>query len=209
MKNVKPLIVFTGLVLAFNTGCSIFGHKEEVKASNEIIDAGLVSADAVKVKETSRVVDAGIYREKEDYSDIALHGGKNGKVIPTENFYASDREKHVPLGKVLYVLTDDSPARCLLGKYTWSEGRKKLMVYTKSPVPTNFCIYQKKFSSEAEGFSLYVHDGGICKPSFTSITVDNQKRKLASVEEVNNIVSMTYCLDGTVSYGQELAHLND
>ncbi len=205
MKNLKPLLGIASLVLAFTTGCSIFGHKDEVKVSNEVIDAGLASQDQAKVK-TGAVLDEGVYREKEDYADVVTHGGKNGKVIPTERFYAVDREQHVPVGKMLYVLTDDSPAHCILGKYSVMDGRKKLIVFSKSVVPTNYCIYQKQFSSEPEGFSIYVHDGGKCKPSFTIITTDDQKRKMASVEEVDNTVSMSYCLDGTVSYGLEVAH---
>ena len=206
MKNLTSLLGLVSLVLIFSTGCSIFGHKDEPKASNEVVDAGMVSQEPVKVSEGTQVIDAGVYREKEDYSDIALHGGKNGGVIPTEKFYALDREKRAPVGRVLYVLSDDSPAHCMLGKYTMFEGRKKLVVYSKSPVPTNYCIYQKPFSSEPEGFSIYVTDGGKCRPSFTEVTVDSSKRKMASVEKVDNTVSMTYCLDGTVSYGQELAH---
>jgi hypothetical protein len=204
MKNTKLIFAAALLLTVANTGCSLFSHKVEAKPSNEIIDAGYVSTEPVKVKET-HTIDAGIYREKEDYSDLALHGGKNGAVIPVEKFYAIDREKHAPVGRVLYFLTDATPAHCIMGKYVNLDGRKKLVVFSKSTVPTNYCIYQKQFSTEAEGFSLYVSDGGRCKPSFTSIKVDDQKRKLASVEEIGNTVSMSYCVDNTFSYGQELA----
>jgi hypothetical protein len=204
MRNLAAIISSTTLALVLFTGCSHGDHKE-AKVSNEVIDAGLSSVEPIKVKET-HTYDAGIYREKEDYSDMATHGGKNGAIVPTEKFYAIDREKHMPVGKMFYVLTADTPAHCILGKYVEMDGRKKLVVYSRSVVPTNYCIYQKTFSSEAEGFSLYVTDGGRCKPSFTVIKVDDQKRKLASVEEVDHTVSISYCVENTISYGEEIAH---
>lgn len=190
------------LVAAFLSGCSIFGKKEEAQVSDEVVDAAMLNNGSMKV---SGVIEGGAYRGKEDYSDLSQHGGKNGTVIPTEKFYSMDREKHAPVGKLLYVLTEDHPARCILGKYTNVEGRKRLVVYSKSQVPTNYCIYQKGFVSEPEGFSVYAKDGGICRPSFTVVKEDSDKRKLASVAEVQNTVSMAYCVNDTVSYGQELA----
>ena len=152
------------------------------------------------------VIDAGTYRDNEDYTDVAVHGGKNAQALPTEHFYAVDREKHAPVGKLLYVLTDDVPAHCIKAKYAMVEGKKKLVVFSNSSVPTNYCIYQKSFSGDAEGFSIFVKHGGVCQPSFTHVSMDDQKRKVASVEPVNNTVSMSYCVDSTLSYGEEVAH---
>jgi hypothetical protein len=203
MKNMKS-ILFSCWALAFVVGCSSPQPKEAPQASNQVVDAGMYSSAPVKVKET-HVYDAGVYRENEDYSDLVQHGGKNGDVIPTEKFYGVDREKHVPTDKVFYILTEDNPAHCIKGKYIWLQGRKQLVVYSKSSVPTNYCIYQKKYSSEPEGFSIYITEGGLCRPSFTTVTEDEQKRKVASVEQVKNTVSMTYCVENTVSYGEEFA----
>jgi hypothetical protein len=202
MKNLT-ILAAAGIMALALTACS--SANKDAKVSDEVIDAGMHSNDPIKVK-GSDVIDAGVYHENETNMDVASHGGQNGAVIPTEHFYTVDREKHVTAGKMLYVLTDDSPAHCIKARYVQVEGRKKLVVYSKSTVPSNFCIYQKSFSSDAEGFSIFVNKGGVCKPSFTHIAVDDQKRKLASVEPVNNTVSMAYCTEGTVSYGEELAH---
>jgi len=201
--KILSLIVLTLGVAAF-LGCSGSPTKTQPQpVSDKVIDAGMYSSEPITVK-GSGVYDAGVYRENEDYSDLATHGGKNGSVIPSEKFYGLDREKHMPVDKVFYFLTDDSPAHCIKGKYVWLKGHKSLVVYSKSNVPSNYCIYQKKFNSEAEGFSISVADGGICRPSYTNVKEDDQKRKVASIEQISNTVSMTYCVDDTVSFGEEM-----
>lgn len=205
-KKMKTLLILAsaGVMAIALSACST-ANKDVKAPSDEVVDAGMHSTDPIKVK-GSDVYDAGTYHENEGIADMPAHGGVNGQVIPTEHFYTVDREKHVTVGKMIYVLTDDSPAHCIKGRFAIVDGRKKLVVYSKSTVPSNYCIYQKSFSSEAEGFSVFVSNGGLCKPSFTQITTDDQKRKLASVEKVNNTVSMAYCLDNTISYGEQLAH---
>jgi hypothetical protein len=200
MKNYLILGVASALAMAL-TSCSHTDVKPS-PASDEVVDAGMHSDGHVKV---SGALDAGTFHENEDYSDISAHGGKNGTVIPTERFYSVDREKHAPLGKMLYVLTDDSPAHCIKARYLMVDGKKQLVVYSKSTVPSNYCIYQKSFSSEPEGFSIFVNHGGVCKPTFTNVKVDDQKRKMASVEPVNNTVSMSYCVDNTASFGEQVS----
>jgi hypothetical protein len=199
----KYLLSATVSVLAMALLACSHTDVKPAAASDEVVDAGMHSDGHVKV---SGALDAGTYRENEDYADISTHGGKNGEVIPTERFYSVDREKHAPLGKMLYVLTDDSPAHCIKARYLMVDGKKQLVVYSKSTVPSNYCIYQKTFSSEAEGFSIFVNHGGVCRPSYTNVKVDDQKRKMASVEPVNNTVSMTYCVDNTASFGEQSAH---
>ena len=203
---MKTLMILTSAaVMAFALSACSTATKDVKPPSDEVVDAGMHTTEPIKVK-GSDVLDAGVFHENETAMDLPSHGGQNGAIIPTEHFYTVDREKYVPVGKLLYVLTDDSPAHCIKARYAQIEGRKKLVVYSKSTVPSNYCIYQKSFSSDAEGFSIFVNNGGLCKPSFTHITTDDQKRKLASVEPVNNTVSMSYCVENTVSFGEELAH---
>ena len=201
MKNYLLLVTLSVLAMAMSA-CSHTDVKPAAPASDEVVDAGMHANGQVKV---AGALDAGTYHENENYSDVASHGGQNGHVIPTERFYSVDREKHAPLGKMLYVLTDDTPAHCIKARYLMVDGKKQLVVYSKSTVPSNYCIYQKTFSSDAEGFSLFVNHGGVCKPSFTNVKLDEQKRKMASVEPVNNTVSMAYCVDNTVSFGEHSA----
>jgi hypothetical protein len=207
MKTLGTYIA-AGFMLVGLTACSSSKVKDQTDlrapSSDTVVDAGLNPVEPVKVK-GGNVIDAGVYRENEDYTDLVKHGGKNGSVVPTERFYTMDREKIVPTDKVLYILSEDSPAHCMKGKSIGMEVKKRLVVYTKSLVPSSYCIYQKSFSSDAEGFSIFATNGGMCKPSFTSVKVDDQKRKMASVEPVNNTVSMAYCVDHTMSYGEYLA----
>jgi len=201
---MKKIFALTSTSLLALTMMACSSTNKDVKVSDEVIDAGMHTTDPIKVK-GSDVIDGGVYHENETI-DITSRGGQNGASIPTQHFYTIDREKFISVGKMFYVLTDDSPAHCIKARFTQSEGRKKLVVFSKSSVPTNYCIYQKAFSGDAEGFSIYVNHGGVCKPSFTHVAVDDQKRKIASVEPVDNTVSMAYCTENTVSYGEELAH---
>ncbi len=142
MKNILAVLTIT--VLFLSTGCALwpFGKKSESTSQPTTVDAATLHEDPVKIKD-KEYVDAGTFSAKDDYADLTSHGGKGGSVIPSEKFYSVDREKHAPVGKMLYVLTDEDPARCVMAKFTVFKDKKKMMVYSKSQVPTNYCIYQK------------------------------------------------------------------
>ena len=90
--KVAYLIVVVGsLVLS---GCGLFSKKAEAPPpSNEIIDAGMAAGQPKKLG--GGVIEAGAYSQKEDYTDLVQHGGKNGKIIPTEKFQGVDRERQI------------------------------------------------------------------------------------------------------------------
>lgn len=177
------------------SGCSIFGGKNDVRAPSSVVEDG---AEPVELKSTD-VLDGGTYRENENYSE--LRGGKMADALPTEEFYTVDRQKHAPVGKIIYVVTDDRPTHCLLGKFAVVEGQKRLIVFSKSPVPNNFCIYQKMAGADPQGFSIYTENGGVCKPSYIGVE-HTTNRNVASVEGTDKIVSMTYCVENTFSWGE-------
>lgn len=191
------LMILGMLALA---GCSSKPVETAKAPSSDVVDAASTHKEPVQINQ-KLVYDGGKFEEG---FDPLKTGGRSGTAIPTEKFYGVDRQKFAPVGKVLYVLTDEKPKRCILGRFTMVDGQKRLVAYSKSTVPTNYCIYQKGFNQDGQGFSLFINDGGICKPSYAEVTTDDQKRKLATIEEVDNTVSMSNCVEGTVSYGAEL-----
>lgn len=203
----KHLLITCALFVATLAACSSKPVKEDVYAkaprmpSGEV-DMGLVNSPK-EISDSKYVMDGGVYHEGENYADVLNRGGKMGTTIPAERFYIYDREKNAPVDALLYVLTDDDAKRCLPGKFLVVDGHKKLVVYSQSPVPSTYCVYQKKFVPESQGFTISIEKGGVCKPSNTFSTTEGQ-RKLASVEPVNHIVSMNYCTENTVSYGRQL-----
>ena len=200
MKNSKSVIFFSAVTMMALSGCSLFSGKKDTTVTNRA-PSSVVEDGAEATEAKGDVLDGGVYRENEDYSDVKVRGGMMADAVPTENFYSVDREKHAPVGKVMYVVTDDNPTHCLVGKFTQVHGRKKLIVYTKSPVPNNYCLYQKTAEAEPQGFSIYADKGGVCKPTY--MTVDHvNSRNIASVAGFDKTVSMTYCTENTVSWGE-------
>lgn len=202
MKNTRILVLGSALAVLALSGCSLFGGKKDVTSTSNRAPSSVVEdgAEPVELK-NAQVLDGGTYRENEDYSDVKNRGGVMAETIPGEKFYSIDREKHAPVGKILYVVTEEHPSHCLMAKFTMVQGHKKLLVYSKSPVPNNYCIYQKTAEADPQGFSIYAENGGVCKPAY--ITVEHTAtRNVASVEGVDKTVSMVYCSDSTVSWGE-------
>ncbi|MBK9294240.1 MAG: hypothetical protein IPM57_07320 [Oligoflexia bacterium] len=146
------------------------------------------------------VYDAGTYSDKEDVSDLKIKGGHMFDTIPTEKYYSIDREKLAPVGKLFYAVTDESPTRCIPAKYTMLDGKKKLVVYSKSTVPATYCIYQKTYSVEPAGFSVTMKNGGICMPAMIVSKVEDGKT-VSTIDFFSKTVSMKYCFDDTFSFG--------
>ena len=203
MKNTRSIVLLGAIAVLALSGCSLFGGKKDVtfvnnRAPNSVVDDG---AEPVDLKASNEVMDGGTYRENEDYSDVKMRGGLMADAIPAEHFYSVDREKHAPVGKTVYVVTDDHPSHCLMAKFTVVHGHKKLIVYSKSPVPNNYCIYQKTVQADPQGFSIYAENGGVCKPAYIGVE-HTATRNVASVEGFDKTVSMTYCVESVVSWGR-------
>lgn len=192
---MKLATLAAALVLV--VGCSSAKKQEETPAPQE--------APPAKNLTSNNVFDAGSYSEKEDISDLKARGGQMFDAIPAEKFYSYDREKLVPVGRLFYVVTDEDPKRCIPAKYSMLDGKKKLVVYSKSTVPATYCIYQKAQSAEAAGFSISVKDGGICMPAIIASKVEGSKT-VSTIEFFNKVISMKYCFDETFSFGLGKGH---
>jgi hypothetical protein len=186
--------------LTASMGCSLFGKKKD--------ESPVEAAKAPDTNLTSQnVYDAGSYSEKEDISDLRIRGGKLFDTVPSEKFYSVDREKVAPVGKLFYVVTNEDPNRCIPAKYSVLDNKKKLVVYSKTTVPTTYCIYQKTPSADPAGFVIDMKDGGMCKPGIITSQVDDNKKTISVVETFNKIVSMKYCFENTISFGLGKSHM--
>jgi hypothetical protein len=159
-KRTASLLLASGLVLILGSGCSIFGgSKPEAPPANK----------PAEVKENSgNVYDGGAYSAQHEVGDLTQRGGKMAETIPTEKFPSIDREKNAPLGRLLYVLSDDENPKCVRAKYTLLNGKKKLVVYSKTQVAHSYCIYQKQAHPEVEGFAIKIKDA--LKPKLPSLS---------------------------------------
>ena len=72
MKKYLLLATLSVLTMALSA-CSHIDVKP-APVSDEVVDAGMRSDGHVKV---SGALDAGTYRENEDYADVSAHGGKS------------------------------------------------------------------------------------------------------------------------------------
>ena len=171
MKTVRLVKVAFALSLVAAMGCSTSGKNKEETATAAVQKAPDTNLTA------TNVFDAGTYSEREDISDLKIRGGKMFDTVPTEKFYSVDREKVAPVGKLFYVVTNEDPNRCIPAKYSILDNKKKLVVYSKTTVPTTYCIYQKTSSAEPAGFVVDMNDGGICKPAIMITKVDDNKKQ--------------------------------
>ena len=170
---------------------------ERQPSSAEVIDPSVSGNEPAKIDYSSGyVLDGGRFSEKHNETNLGVMGGRNGLFISSEKFGAA------PVGKVFFVVTDESPARCVKSQFIKFKGRKVLLAYPKSPVAMDFCVYQKSFSEEGTGFSLFLKGGPTCRPSVSGVVRDREGRRFASVEEFNHDVSITYCVENTISWGE-------
>jgi hypothetical protein len=209
MRFVLPLTLLLAVVGMALSGCKSAPTPEvDVSKAPKLPNGAYDVAFAPSEKKSAadrQTLDAKVFRENESVEDLLMRGGEAGKQLPDERFFVSDREKNAPVDNTIYAFTDDKPARCVKAKFSMVGGRKKLVIFSQSQVPTNYCVYQHKPNNEMEGFSLRSRFGGVCSPSYTQYSVDSQNRKLARIEFVDKIVPIRYCLTKTNSLGVRTA----
>jgi len=148
------------------------------------------------------VYDGGLFSKDGIPLSIENEGGKSGVHLPQIVSVADDRRTFATVISPIYVL--DENQKCFWGHFTEGESARKLVVYTKSEVTVDHCIYQKKFNKNPQGFSILTSDGGVCRPSFADSLESLNENLRGSIHTVDKTVSMSNCVEHTVSYGAVL-----
>lgn len=106
----------------------------------------------------------------------------------------------VPLGKPFYVLGQDQ--KCYWGNFSETKKTKDkiLVVYFKSSVSAEHCIYQEGFSLNPSGVSVSLKNGGECVPTLADVgDGDNW-----IIKENGTPVPLISCFDNKSSYGDHM-----
>ena len=124
--------------------------------------------------------------------------GADGPEPQPSNFaFEQDRFSSAPVGKAFYVLGEDN--KCYWGNFAYNKYEKALIVYFKTPLSTDRCLYQKQLDAKPSGYSVSAKMGGVCVPTLG--VGDSTAASSFKLEETGNPVAFSYCVDQTVSYG--------
>lgn len=149
------------------------------------------------------VYDGGVYipSKVSDHTDF----GSNDKEPTVTDFGAeADRNSLAPVGKAFHIIGDD--LKCYWGNFAYTKYEKALIIYTKTPLPNDLCVYQEKFDRDPIGFSISSKNGGVCIPTRALYGPTGEGGvQTIDIKLIGSPISLAKCLAATETYGSFVA----
>jgi len=120
---------------------------------------------------TSQVVGAAVY-DGGEYKSSKLSDQMSSTLLGADlalssSHNNSDRFASVPVSKPYYIVGEDG--KCYWGTFSKVKEVTAMIIYYKSPVSNEHCIYQSTFNTRPFGYSISAKGGGQCIPSHVAV----------------------------------------